>query len=183
MALSSNFIRFIHGWKQKADSIRLRDHDPASYFDKFYTVFVIYNRLYAEATLTLWRDGTVDPPDPDALFPDSRAAKDYVVQFLHGPTLMRQLENDVETQQAINEMERILGDNHFFVLLKGPEAEGCREDDEDLLKRFRSHKPWKRARAIVEFSTQYDAIHFTAVRSSTECKLRCSNLASRSSLG
>jgi hypothetical protein len=46
MALSSSFVHFIRDWTTKAESIQLRDHDLASYFDKFFTLFVIYNRLY-----------------------------------------------------------------------------------------------------------------------------------------
>jgi hypothetical protein len=45
MALSSSFVHFIRDWTTKAESIQLRDHDLASYFDKFFTLFVIYNRL------------------------------------------------------------------------------------------------------------------------------------------
>ena len=64
MSLSSNFVQFIRGWTTKAESIRLHDHDLASYFDKFFTLFVIYNRLYTEATFTLWRDGRVRATRP-----------------------------------------------------------------------------------------------------------------------
>jgi hypothetical protein len=151
MALSSNFVQFIRDWTTKAESIQLRDHDLASYFDKFFTLFVIYNRLYTEATFTLWRDGRVEPPDPDRLFPDSKAAKFYVGQFLHGPTMLNSLEAESESRSAIREMEHILEDGHFFVLLRGLEAEGCRENDEDLLERLRSPRPWKRAEAVLEF--------------------------------
>src|SRR5438552_7333190 len=105
MSLSSNFIRFIEGWTQKADSIHLASHDLASYFDKFFTLFVIYNRLYSEATYTLWRDARIEPPDPDAFFPDGPAAKRYVAEFLGGPNMVRSLESEPATRAAIRQME------------------------------------------------------------------------------
>lgn len=151
MSLSSNFVRFIEGWSQKADSIDLVDHDLGSYFDKFFTLFVIYNRLYAEATFTLWRDGRIEPPDPDAFFPDSAAAKRYVAEFLDGPTMVRSLESAQETRAAIRQMERILEDPHSFVVLRGPRADGSRPHDEALLDKLRSHRPWEKAKAILEF--------------------------------
>ncbi len=105
--------------------------------------------------------GEFEPPDPDRLFPDSKAAKFYVAQFLDGPTMLRSLETEPETRSAIREMERILEDRRFFVLLKGPEAEGCREDDEDLLERLRSTRRWKRAEAVLEFRARYPVQHLS----------------------
>src|SRR5437762_166515 len=151
MPLSDNFQEFIRGWTSKAERILLHDHDIATYFDKFFTLFVIYNRLYAEATYQMWRDRTINPRNDDDRFPDSDAAKDYVARFLRAPTMLRSLESEPRSRAAISDMERILDEGYFFILLRGPEAEGDRDADLELLRRLRSHRPRERARAVLEF--------------------------------
>jgi len=149
MPLSDNFQEFIRGWTSKAERIVLHNHDIATYFDKFFTFFVIYNRLYVEATYQMWRDRTINPPNADDRFPDSDAAKDYVARFLHAPTMMRALESEPRSRAAISDMERDEG--YFFILSRGPEAEGDRDADLALLRRLRSNRPRERARAVLEF--------------------------------
>lgn len=150
MALSHEFIDFVSRWREKADLIRLRDHDLSSFFDKFFTLFVIYNRLYAEATFTLWREGRIRPSLRN-FFPDSTAAKKYVAEFLGAHRIAESLEGNPETRAAIEEMKRILADQYSLVILKGPRAEGCKEDDHALLDRFDSRDAREKAEAVLEF--------------------------------
>ena len=151
MAPSSNYIIFVRGWQQKADKIKLCENDFATYFDKFVTLFIIYNRLYREATFTLWQKYPDIEPNSHQSFPESPAAKRYVAEFLDGPTLLMALQAHSRTRQAIEEMERILEDGQFPIILTGPKAEANRAEDESLLDRFRSDDDWKRAKAILEF--------------------------------
>jgi hypothetical protein len=46
--LSAEFIDFYHNWQSKAAAYS--DEDLRSAFDKFFTLFVLYNRLYAAAS-------------------------------------------------------------------------------------------------------------------------------------
>jgi hypothetical protein len=61
------------------------------------------------------------------------------------------LESEPESRAAIRDMERVLEEGYFFVLLKGPEAEGSRDDDLELLHRFRSANRRTKAEAVLEF--------------------------------
>jgi len=75
-----------------------------------------------EATYQMWRDRTINPPNDDDRFPDSDAAKDYIARFLHARTMLRSLESEPRSKAAISDMERILDEGYFFILLRGPEA-------------------------------------------------------------
>jgi hypothetical protein len=58
MSLNQDFKDFVRNWLNKADCIVLAD--SSTYFDKFFTLYVVYNRLYAEVTFTLARAGQID---------------------------------------------------------------------------------------------------------------------------
>jgi hypothetical protein len=91
MPLTAEAGAFISRWTHKASTIVL--DDLATYFDKFITLFVAYNRLYAEATFVLWRNGTVTIPNANSHFPDGNAAKEYVATFLGEQDLTAGLES------------------------------------------------------------------------------------------
>jgi hypothetical protein len=65
--LSPEFHRFHADWLAKADQYTGADLQSA--FDRFFTLFVIYNRLYAEATFQLAREGKLNLARKTA-FPD-----------------------------------------------------------------------------------------------------------------
>lgn len=152
MALSLVIELFVERWLQKAEAIQLNQNDLASYLDKFFTLFVIYNRLYMEATFQMWRDGVLEPHPPEKNnFPDSNAAKKYTAKFLTPPSIIQSLTSDTVTLEAINNLIDILQSGSFFVLLKAPKMEGNRQADEELLKRMRSSDEKRKAEAILEF--------------------------------
>src|SRR5206468_1979516 len=140
MPLSENFHQFYRGWSEKAAQIDATDYDPTPYFDKFFTLFVLYNRLYAEATFTLERDGRLEPLDQEKIFPDALGKKAAAI-YLGDREIVSALESDQRTRQALHDIERILEEGHFLVLLEGPRANGNRRRDEALLRRLRSQIP------------------------------------------
>lgn len=79
--LSPEFRSFYLRWHRKADDYDAQHLGGA--FDRFFTLFVVYNRLYAQATFELARQpGSGVHIDPNGFFPDGKAAKKYVGQFL-----------------------------------------------------------------------------------------------------
>ena len=99
MALNQEFSDFITNWLAKADQITLGE--PATYFDKFFTLYVVYNRLYAEATFALARSGQIDISRRKS-FPDRKAAINYVVRLIGSANLIRAIANDVDTSVALS---------------------------------------------------------------------------------
>jgi len=158
MAISQECGAFISRWMHKANLIEL--DDLASYFDRFITLFVAYNRLYAEATFELCRAGSIKLR-PHANFPDGKAAKEYVVQFLGEHELAIGFESDAATAAAVEDMKTLIADSRFNILLKGPEAKSDRRRDQQLLARLESHDASIRAKAVLEFvySVRCNTLH------------------------
>jgi len=148
MALSAAFNDFYRGWSERARRIAL--HDLTDYFDKFFTLFVIYNRLYAEATFYLWRQGTISPARTDS-FPDSKAAKEYIATFLGAENIVTALESDSNTRDALGKLVTILQEGHFAISLRMPDASPQRSRDERLLQNLQSAEPVVKTRAVLEF--------------------------------
>jgi hypothetical protein len=148
MTLSAGFNDFYRGWSEKAQRIDLLD--LTDYFDKFFTLFVIYNRLYAEATFYLWRQGAISPARSDS-FPDSKAAKEYVGTFLGEENIVTALESDSNTRDALGSLVAILQEGHFAISLRMPDASPQRSRDERLLQNLQSADPVVKTRAVLEF--------------------------------
>ena len=148
MTLSAGFNHFYRGWSERAQRIALRD--LTDYFDKFFTLFVIYNRLYAEATFYLWRQGTISPARTDS-FPDSKAAKEYVATFLGEENIVTALESDSNTRDALGRLVAILQEGHFAISLRMPDAIPERSRDRRLLDNLLSADPVLKARGVLEF--------------------------------
>ena len=69
--LSLEFQEFFQKWIEKADQYGTAE--IRELFDKFFTLYVLYNRIYAEATFEHARNGGIDLTH-QRFFPDSKAA-------------------------------------------------------------------------------------------------------------
>ncbi|MDP2682598.1 MAG: hypothetical protein Q8P28_07320 [Deltaproteobacteria bacterium] len=148
----NSFESFIDRWLEKAEAIQLSQDDLASYFDKFFTLFVVYNKLYMEATFKMWQDGRLKLPEPGKNnFPDTNAATRYLLKFLDPKIIIQNLTSTINTNSAINNLMDILENGSFYVLLKAPDMVGDRQADEILLKKMTSCDEKKKAEAILEF--------------------------------
>lgn len=150
MAFSPQSKEFVNRWLGKADEIKLSGQDFATYFDKFITLFVAYNRLYADATFALWRK---DPKllNPDGYFPDKKGATKYVAAFLGHHEMIGALESNADTRAAINKMRDIIDGGMFNIQLYGPESVGNRANDEQLLQQLNSKNETTRGEAVLTF--------------------------------
>jgi len=98
MALSPEMIEFCESWMRKADSYT--GNYLSDYYNKAFTLFTLYNRLYAEATFTLAREGTITLAG-DKPFPDSKGAKEYAPQFIGHDDLLTHLLNNSDTKLSV----------------------------------------------------------------------------------
>lgn len=152
--LSVEFKDFYRSWNRKAQ--KYGDQDLRQCFDKFFTLFVIYNRLYAQATFFLVRRGIVRLERRRLLgrintFPDSRAAKDYIRTYLGNRNLIDQLERDIQSNEAIRTICRLIEDEEFYIKLDVMSGNRLREEDLRLLNSLRSPNEAVKARAILDF--------------------------------
>lgn len=144
MAMSPELRDFCGNWRQKATDY---GHDVRGAFDRFFTLYVVFNRLYAEATFRLARKGQAKL---QKRFPDSQASQEYVVQFVTARRLTDAWTGSPEVSTAIAEIADHLRQHQFFLKLDLVTGEQRPNEDADLLVRLESKGRNKRAQAGLE---------------------------------
>ena len=149
MPLSPEFIGFYTSWVQKAREYT--NDDVRNCFDKFFTFFVIYNRLYAEATFCLAQtEGSgIIIANRDS-FPDTRAAKIYVANYLGAKVLITGLQADQNCVAAIKTLKDLLREHRFYIKLDLVTGNRQPEEDASLLSRLEENNCAVRAGAILD---------------------------------
>ena len=116
-------------------------------FDRFFTSYVGFNRLYAEATYRLARRGHVKLQER---FPDSHAAQEYVVQFCTAATLTQGWENSTNAAAALREIADHLRQGSFALKLDPVTGDPSPAKDHELLTALESNCQDRRAKAVLE---------------------------------
>lgn len=145
MALSPELATFCQKWRTKAQGYRAED--IAGAFDRFFTFYVVFNRLYAEVTFRLARRGQVRLRDR---FPDWNAAQEYVLQFCGAETLTRGWESDPNTVAALHQISDHLREGRFALKLDMVTGDRKPEMDAELLAALESRSRNRRAKAVLE---------------------------------
>jgi len=145
--LSTDFQEFYRNWIRKADEYQ--EYTLANCFDKFFTMYVVYNRLYAESTFFLARRKEISIENRKT-FPDARAAKEYVLQFIGSANLVEHLECDHNTTEALNTITRLIEEARFHIKLDMISGNGQKEEDIKLLQSLKSDDRGIRAIAILD---------------------------------
>lgn len=147
MVTEPEFWDFINRWLKKAENIQL--NGLSDFFDKYFTLFVVYNRLYAMATFILATKGEINIKKRTA-FPDGPAATDYVGQFLGAIALVEGIENHATSKVALDTIIRLIDEERFYIKLDMVTGDQQRPADEALLRRLRSTNKGEKATAILE---------------------------------
>src|ERR1700692_4274900 len=145
MPLTEGLRSFCDGWRAKAGAYSVEEVRGA--FDCFFTSYVVFNRLYAEATYRLARRGHVRLRER---FPDSQASQDYVVQFCTAATLTRAWEGAANTTAALREIADHLRARRFALKLDPVTADPRPARDHELLTGLESRSRNRRAKAVLE---------------------------------
>ena len=148
MPLSPEFEEFYQSWLRKADEYSTNEIREC--FDKFFTLFVIYNRLYAEATFVLARKNLINISRRTS-FPDSTAAKTYVLQYITSNHLIQRLENQDSVLSAIQIIKNLIKQERFHIKLDMVTGNAQREKDLELFNSLNSNSKNRRAQAILDF--------------------------------
>lgn len=156
--LSPEMLDFCDNWLAKADSYSgdtLND-----FYNKAFSLFAVYNRLYGEATFTLARAKTIKLPK-DKPFPDSKGAKEYGPQFIGFEALLKELEDDSVSKSAIASLIALIESKQFNIKLSMPFGEPQRKKDEKLLDDLKSPDNKTRVLAIMDFlySVRCNMVH------------------------
>lgn len=148
--------QFCKNWLLKYEAIS--ENDLQSYFDKFFTLYVVYNRLYVEASYRLANSGKITLR---GTFPDRKASIDYTIQFLTSKKIDSAFQENENVIKSIKELKEIIEKSDFNIKLHLVSGEPQPEKDADLLSRMNSNSTNIRIASVLEFvySTRCNIFH------------------------
>jgi hypothetical protein len=159
MALNPEFKSLCERWRAKAQQYDAEDAHQL--FDKFFSLYVVYNALYAETAAYLHRKASSEGKEEykldDDSFPDKKAATKYVLDLLTSTSLMQSLEKTKATKQAIDQLKTLISKQnslHFWISLDPVFGEPQEDKDKELIKMLNSSSTDERARAVLQLIYQ-----------------------------
>jgi hypothetical protein len=145
--LNPEFSHFCQNWLKKARAYSgktLEEH-----FDKFFTLYVVYNRAYAEATFWLARENQIKI-EKRTSFPDAEAATSYILKFVTAKRFLAEIDGSKECREAVDEICCFIQKKRFSIKLDMIHGEPQPEKDEVLRNDLQSGNANKRAHAVLE---------------------------------
>jgi hypothetical protein len=139
--ITPSFIEHYNNWTAKVNAITGTDLN--SVYDRYMTLYVIYNNLYTHVPPVLIQKGI---PVPNQIY-DNKKATEWVVKYLGATEILQNLHangNDADVQVIIN----LIKEEVFYIKLN----HGQRQRNEDLkiLKNLRSNNEVQKANAILQ---------------------------------
>lgn len=86
-------------------------------FDRFTSLFVVFNRIYTEACKLLIRRGRV-PPSPRGAYaplPDRKSATSHILSFYGEARLRNEITDDVKCRAAVDNFVRLIREGRFYL--------------------------------------------------------------------
>jgi hypothetical protein len=123
------FYAFINRWLEKADGYD--DNELAQLFDKFFTLYVVFNALYDEAFHQMAGEGQVTSQDR----PEKERAVTQVARFLGHDELASQLR---PFTKEISQVENIIRERRFYFNVTGSRRESDWNADQALASGLKS---------------------------------------------
>jgi len=126
MPLTKETEDYIVGWKNQVASYVNKD-DVIVMFDKFRTLYQIYNRLYNDVSLRLGKRQT-----------DKQGATSHVVQYLTADALVSSIEANDENKKAELQLKDFIRQHTYHFVLVGDQFQPSDADDNALLTEMES---------------------------------------------
>lgn len=159
MTLNPDFKSLCQRWREKAK--QYDSEDIHQLFDKFFSLYVAYNALYAETAAYLHRKAIKDGKEgyklDDENFPDKQAATKYVLDLLTSRGLVQSLEHTEATKEAIAQLKKLFSEEshfHFWICLDPVFGEHQKDKDKELIRMLNSSSADELARAILQLIYQ-----------------------------
>jgi hypothetical protein len=135
------FNEHYNNWNIKVNGIV--GDDLGSVFDRYITLFVIYNNLYNEVPAALIARGI---PLPNQLY-DNKKATEYVVNFLGAPEILNNLQAN-GCNGEIQAVIELIDHEEFHIKLNYGEHQ--RNEDLKILRNLRSTNEVNKAVAVLQ---------------------------------
>lgn len=139
--MTEQFRTFYNNWLAKANTYNA--NTLANHFDKFISLYVVYNSLYMEVMSELKNTGA----NLTQNFKDKTAATDYVIRYLKPTFYLENLLNDEQSINDLNTICDVIDQELFYIILIWGIPQ--RERDFELVESIRSNNKNKKARAIL----------------------------------
>jgi hypothetical protein len=139
--ITPQFRMFYENWLAKADAYNRQD--LSDLFDKFTSLYVLFNSLYIQVMTELALAGEKIPKD----YKDKKAATDYVAQYLRARHYLDRLLNDEASVNAFQAICQIIEREEFHIII---DCNLPRRDlDLELLKYLQSRISQEKAKSIL----------------------------------
>jgi hypothetical protein len=132
---------YYNNWLNKADNYN--SNTLSNQFDKFTSLYVLFNSLYMQVMTNLVLAGHHIPTG----FKDKIAATDYVIQYLGSTYYLNNLLNDEQSKADLNSICDIIEQEEFHIILDWGNQQ--RQKDIALLNSLRSTSSQRKAIAIL----------------------------------
>lgn len=139
--LNQNLVDFYNNWNAKANNIV--DDNLENVFDRYITLFVVYNFLYNQVPPALLERGENIPRQ---IF-DNKAATDLVVQYLGAANILSNLHNN-NNDQDIQCVINLIDQQTFYIKLKFGQRQ--RKEDIKILNALTSGNDVDKATALLQ---------------------------------
>lgn len=131
--LSPELERFCSEWIARAD--QYPDASVEGCYDRFFSLFVVFNRLYAETTFELARRGSIRL-QPGRPLPDKEGATKHTLELI-GVADFQDL-CDTRLAGNIRDIAELVDEGRFFIKLSTPDGNPQPNKDRALIAGLRS---------------------------------------------
>ncbi len=156
--ISSELQSFYTRWLQKAEGYQNQNLQDC--FDRFFTLYVAFNRLYFELAIYYVKKGlkgkTINSYEKRPVrqtpkyISDAQAAKHYVQIYLGSEIILRSLQSDACCTESLMSIIDLLERKVFAIKLDRFSGERKVEADSTLVEGLKSNNAYKKIYAILD---------------------------------
>ena len=144
--ISSELQNFYERWLWKAEEYQSDNLQDC--FDRFFTLFVAYNRLYAELALSLVKKGRVRLKGN--YISDAQAAKSIMQAYVGTNRILRSLESDATCTESLASIITLIERRVFAIKLDRFSRLRSVEADSILLEGLKSDRAYQKVYAVLD---------------------------------
>lgn len=144
--MPDEFLTFINNWLQKADAYP--NGEQLSDFDRFFTLFVAYNKLYTQAFAIL-NSQRGDRGEKLKEYKDRDAATTSVVCYLEGSNIIQPIQQNQRSRDAFTEISDLISHRKFNFSLDTTTGESKPDQDDALSRNLESDNLNSKATALL----------------------------------
>ena len=156
MALHPHVDDFYDEWLKKSDNYN--GEQLSDYFNKAFSLFTLYNKLYAEATFELARRGEIELNNH---FPDRRGATEYAPRFIGYERLFQVITTEADCNSNLQNLIGRIDNQEFHIKLSMPYGLPQVEEDNELVTKLNSDNVTVKVEAILDliYSVRCNMFH------------------------